>query len=657
MENHDDERPFYADDTLVVAWGSDGPFAKRLGDLEVGDLVCTGDASLPGFANARVTAVQRRNKSCFVVRPRGIPMNYERVFDLGGMVVAKGARVLSSAPLVEQRELKKLTCDGVQLEGGKGVHYVDDQGKKQRKNLAHSFLAGVQGEGGVGGDAVWTVAARIVKARLGEMWDVEVDKNGRERMHIKICSPSGERERMIVRRDTSKTTFGTDAFVEDDDGERRFLFTQEDLDAAVNEFIESQHVASVWMCVRNAANLVRDAIENGATMLVEAVERNQDGRPSVVNVEEDIDDAGAKNMRVYMGDSACGIIMHIPGFEVPWAMPIFERRPLWREPLEEGCALEEAFEDAFAWAAGLHLADGTRNTPDFSIGLTASAPPDFRDFLDEKRFLRDDAEDAEYVHVLRGLQNFIDAAGAVGYQLDMRLRDDRRKARKSPGLCVLVAITGGLLRIYEEQGLDSLMREKRIDAEQLDLMLGWRRSRREGLLAGLIDGDGCADRTFRRETQNVIIFTQCHPEHDCIVGCFATLCASLGMDCRVGFYAAEVILPNGTAEEQAARRAMPPAKRIRNARCEASTYHLLRHVARVQGPRIEDLPIRMPHKRVQNRDLARTCRGVGTFAYDFEDGGDRDTTYVELEDSKTMLTASGVILGVGQTFEPNVKTS
>jgi len=80
-------------------------------------------------------------------------------------------------------------------------------------------------------------------------------------------------------------------------------------------------------------------------------------------------------------------------------------------------------------------------------------------------------------------------------------------------------------------------------------------------------------------------------------------------------------------------------------------------VARVQGPRIEDLPIRVPHKRVQNRDLARTCRGVGTFAYDFEDGGDRDTTYVELEDSKTMLTASGVVLGVGQTFEPNVTTS
>jgi hypothetical protein len=61
---------------------------------------------------------------------------------------------------------------------------------------------------------------------------------------------------------------------------------------------------------------------------------------------------------------------------------------------------------------------------------------------------------------------------------------------------------------------------------------------------------------------------------------------------------------------------------------------------------------------MQNRDLARTCRGVGTFAYDFEDGGDPiATTYVELEDSKTMLTASGVILGVGQTFEPNVTTS
>lgn len=103
---------------------------------------------------------------------------------------------------------------------------------------------------------------------------------------------------------------------------------------------------------------------------------------------------------------------------------------------------------------------------------------------------------------------------------------------------------------------------------------------------------------------------------------------------------------------------MRPAKRIRHARYEASTHHLLSHVARVQGPRIEDLPIRVQHKRVQNRDLARTCRGVGTFAYDFEDGGDPiATTYVELEDSKTMLTASGVVLGVGQTFEPNVTTS
>lgn len=665
MENHDDERPFYADDTLVVAWDVDGPVAKRLGDLEVGDLVCTGDASLPGFARARVVAVQRQHKKCFIIRPRGIPMRYENVFELGGMVVAKGARVLSSAPLFELRKLKDITCDGVELEGKTGAHYVDDQGKKQCKNLAHSFIAGVKGEGGVGGDAVSTVAARMVKERLGEGWEVEARTGGVAYPHINIRRRYGNEECMIVRPDTSKTTYDTDAFVVDDDGQQRFLYTRTELDAAVKEFIESEHVASVWMCVRHAANLVRDAIENGAQMLANAVERNQVGRASVVTVDdpEDIDDAGAKTMREYKGDSACGIIMHVPEFEVPWAMPIFERRPLWREPLEEGerTMEREAFEDTFAWAAGLHLADGTRHSSDYSIGLTADAPEpdDFREFLDQKLFLRPDAGDDEYVHILRGLQHFVDTAGPMGYELEMRLTyDEREKKASCPTLCVHVTIEGQFDRVYADQGLATLMLEKRIDAAQLDLILAWRRSRREVLIAGLIDGDGCRDQMFRRETRNAIIFTQRHPEHDCIVGCFATICASLGMDCRVGFYAAEVIPPNGTAVEQAALRAMDRSKRIRHARHAGSTTHLLQLVARVQGPRIQDLPIRVPHKRVQNRDLARTCRGVGAFAYEFEDGGDPiATTYVELENSKTMLTASGVVLGVGQTFEPNVTTS
>ena len=657
MENDDDvddHRPFYDDNTLVVAWGAGGPFSKRLGDLVVGDLVCTGDSSLPGLRVARVLDVQRKRKRCVIAAPRGISMSDDELFELGGMVVARRARVLSSAPLFAKRQLNGVICGGVALEGGLGLHFVDARGRKMHENKGHSIIAGVRGEGGVGGLAAWYVATETVKHFLGEDWQVEVERRGRPRPLIRVRSPIGGVAHIVVRRDSTRTTFGTEAFVDEEDG-RRFLHTREELDRAM-DVIGRQHVASTWMHIANAEVLERTATERGMEFLDAKIQRNREGRPDVdLDDDPDIDDAGSKLARVYFGDSEAGLAMHRDEDEVPWAMP-FGTRALGKAP-PKGDPRTEAFEDAFAWLIGLHMADGFSNQPLFSVGLTQEAPQDLDVYVAEERFLNDDAGDAEYVHVLRGLSNFIEAAVAMGYdegwkisvRVDERTRDVPRRAAQ-----IQIGTRAALFELYEDIDFCSIFERKQIEAANLRAILMWRQEARANLVAGIIDGDGCL------ETQRVfsgITMTQVDSTHASIMTCFAMIAATLLLDCRVGLVAVEGIPPRD-AVRQEAFQLMTRDRRVRCARDMGLTYKFFELRTRIEGPHVEDLPIRVPNKKGQNRDLAGTCRGIGMFAYTFKDGGERDTTYVKLDGSnRTMLAVSGVVLGVGDDFGANVKTS
>jgi len=621
-------KTFY-DSNLTVLRSLNGAdrHVTSLGDVAIGDKLVTGD----GITTATVTSVERKvlPTTRFVARTTRPRRNvFEAMCD--GIGVATGGRLLCASPMPDRYELSELSLGPLKIKGGLTLKVADGTGTCQVFSKRYSIVAGIQetrwlDRTTVAADAVQSAIRRqglqgytVTQERAHRTPQVKVSYGQQE-----IVVPSGPGRGQTINR--------AEVIHRRADGSEIPLRSMDDVIRAVADDSANVHKAYSF---RNVADVVSEL-------------------DAAAGWEQRTRDAARDEPRKFYTEF-CGentLRFTSAGTRTTFAFPIHPY-------VANANAQAPNIDEDVAWALGYFFGDGFKNTSRFVLSMESDHAPSVEDtpaYVKEEMYVVD-ASDGEHAPILRHLR-----LAALRLDAHIELEDDPRARQAGKALIVKMvrddgARTSVMRRAIEICGLSAqCFAEKHFTASDMEIVLAWPANIALAMLAGFIDADGTGP-VASLQLLGTTIGQSTTGGHEALQVIMAMLAGRHGFDVRTVLERGELRqAPLHDPDQQErivlneAYRAMSREEKVRFVRRNFGIRCSERLVIRLLGP-ATSLPLALTKKRDVDREMTQ---GIGVFAFDHFDEGLRECTFLTLDgNARTIATANGFVLGVGDDYSP-----